>query len=42
MYKSFKKNEAIRGYMEALSIHTGAPTAHLEDKKVLFLLLNIK
>ena len=31
MYKAVKKNKVIRRYMEALSIHTGAPTVNWED-----------
>ena len=30
MYKAVKTNKAIRRYMEALSLHTGAPTEHWE------------
>ena len=31
MYKAVKKNKVIRRYMEALALHTGAPTVHWED-----------
>ena len=31
MYKSVNKNKVIRRYMESPSLHTGAPTVHLED-----------
>ena len=31
MYKAENKTNAIRRYMEALSLHTGAPTVHWED-----------
>ena len=31
MYKSVKKPKVIRKYMEALALHTGAPTVHWED-----------
>ena len=34
MYKSVKKTKVIRRYMEALSLHTSAPTSHWEDNKV--------
>ena len=30
MHKSVKKNNVIRRYMEALALHTGAPTLHWE------------
>ena len=28
--QTFKKNKVIQRYMEALALHTGAPTVHLE------------
>ena len=31
MYKAIKKTKVIWRYMEALSLHTGAPTVHWED-----------
>ena len=31
MYEDSKKTKAIRGYMESLEIHTGAPKVHWED-----------
>ena len=31
MYKAFNKTNFILRYMEALSLHTGAPTLHWED-----------
>ena len=31
MYKAVKKTKVIRGYMEALALHTCAPTVHWED-----------
>ena len=31
MYKAVKKTKVIRRYMEALALHTGAPTVHWED-----------
>ena len=31
MYKSVEKNKVIQRYMEALSLHTGAPTVNWED-----------
>ena len=31
MYKTVNKNKVIRVYIEDLSLHTGAPTVHLED-----------
>ena len=31
MYKAVKKNKAIRRYMEALELHTGELTVHLES-----------
>ena len=31
MYKAVKKTKAIRRYMEALALYTGAPTLHWED-----------
>ena len=31
MYKAVKKTKVIRIYMEALVLHTGAPTVHWED-----------
>ena len=31
MYRAVKKTKAIRRYMEALELHTGAPTVHWED-----------
>ena len=31
MYKAVKKTKAIHRYIEALAIHTGAPTLHLKD-----------
>ena len=34
MYKAVKKTKAIRGYTEALALHTGAPTVNWEDNKV--------
>ena len=30
MYKDVKKNKIIRRYMEALALHSGAPTVHWE------------
>ena len=32
MYKSVKKTKVIRRYMEALALHTGAPTVHWENE----------
>ena len=31
MYKAVKKTKSIRRYMEALALHTGAPTVYCED-----------
>ena len=31
MYKAVKKTKVIWSYMEALALHTGAPTIHWED-----------
>ena len=31
MYKAVKKTMVIQRYMEALALHTGAPTVHWED-----------
>ena len=31
IYKAVKKTKVIRRYMEALSLHIGAPTVHWED-----------
>ena len=31
MYKAVKKIKTIRKYMEALELHTGAPTVNWED-----------
>ena len=31
MYKAVKKTQAIRCYMEAVALLTGAPTVHWED-----------
>ena len=31
MYKAFKKTRAIQRNMEALALHTGAPTVNLEE-----------
>ena len=33
MYNSVKKTKAIWRYIEALSLHTGTPTVHWEDRK---------
>ena len=33
MYKSINKTKVIRRYMEALAIHTGAPTVNWEDNR---------
>ena len=33
MYKSVKKTKVIRRYMEALSLHNGAPTLNWEENK---------
>ena len=31
MYRAVKKTKSIRIYMEALALHTSAPTVHWED-----------
>ena len=31
MYKAVNKTKYVRQYIEALSLHTGAPTLHWED-----------
>ena len=31
MYKAVKKTKVVQRYMEALSLHNGAPTVHWED-----------
>ena len=31
MYKAVKKTKVIQRYMEALTLHTGAPTVHWDD-----------
>ena len=31
MYKSIKKTKFIHRYMEALAVHTGAPTLHWDN-----------
>ena len=42
IYKDDKKNKSIQRYMESMELYTGAPTVYWEDKKVLFMLLNLK
>ena len=42
MYKSVKKIQVIRRYMEDLALYTGAPTVHWEDNTSLFLLFKLK
>ena len=42
MYKAVKKTKAVWCYMEALALHTGAPTVHWEHTQVVFLLFKLK
>ena len=41
MYKYFNKTKEIGRYVEALALRTRDPTVQREDKKVVFMLLNI-
>ena len=42
MYKAVKKIRAIWPYMEALKLHTGAPTVNFEDNTIFFSVVEAK